>query len=339
MPSLDRPPPGRDEPVDPALSTEKKRSTSPWRGVLSIGLTVFVIVFVAMAVRNNWEAVKDDLARLTWVDLVVSGLAVSAAVFFSGIAWRSVLRGMGLPIPLRAGFLVYIAGQLGKYAPGSVWPFVVQAQLGRRHGVPRLTMTASIIVFAMLLMGSGGLLGPLALLNEQGSSALMLAVGGAVGAAVVLMLVYDARLLDGVMTWAENRLGRAMPIWHLPPRAFAVAMTACVASWIMFGLHAWLIARPLGAEVGLLVPMIGVFALAFVGGLAAVPLPAGAGVREAILVIMLAGTIGRPSALALSLISRLVILVAEILLGAVMGLGHVVRGVPLVTSEATEEAS
>lgn len=84
-------------------------------------------------------------------------------------------------------------------------------------------------------------------------------------------------------------------------------------------MHAWLLARPLGAGPELLVPTTGAFALAFVAGLILVPLPAGAGVREGVFVAMLAGSIGAPAALTVSLVSRLLLVVVDLLLAGGLG--------------------
>lgn len=293
------------------------------RSVLSVVLLLAVIAFVAFALRDSWSAVKEDIGLLSWADVAASCAFAAVAILCSAFAWRSVLHGLGHHMPTHDSLVVYTAGQLGKYIPGSVWPFVVQAQLGRRSGIPRLAMVTSVVVFAMVLLASGGVLGPLALLNEQGSTALIVAVGGVVGAAVVFVLLYDARWLNTVTNWAGSRMGRDIPKLDVAGRTVLPAIALCLLGWVAYGLHAWFIARPLGAGADLILPVIGTFSLAFVGGLAAVPVPAGAGIREAIFVLMLAGTIGRSSALTVTLASRLGIIVVEMLMGGALGLTRV----------------
>ena len=104
-------------------------------------------------------------------------------------------------------------------------------------------------------------------------------------------------------------------------------MAWLIACWGFFGLHAWLLARPLGAGVSDLAPTVGAFALAFVAGLLVVPLPAGAGVREGVLVATLAGSIGAPAALTVSLVSRLVLLAVDLVMAALFGVGGAARAV------------
>jgi glycosyltransferase 2 family protein len=70
---------------------------------------------------------------------------------------------------------------------------------------------------------------------------------------------------------------------------------------------------------------VGAFALAFVAGLLVVPVPAGAGVREGVLVAMLAGSIGGPAALTVSLVSRLVLLAVDVVMAGLFGVGRAAR--------------
>ena len=57
------------------------------------------------------------------------------------------------------------------------------------------------------------------------------------------------------------------------------------------------------------------------------PLPAGAGVREGVLVATLAGSIGAPAALTVSLVSRLVLLGVDLVMAGLFGVGGAARAV------------
>jgi uncharacterized membrane protein YbhN (UPF0104 family) len=63
------------------------------------------------------------------------------------------------------------------------------------------------------------------------------------------------------------------------------------------------------------------FSLAWLVGFAAVPVPAGLGVREATLVALLAGTTGTSTVVAVSVIYRVICILVEVLLAAVTSLG------------------
>ena len=118
-----------------------------------------------------------------------------------------------------------------------------------------------------------------------------------------------------------------MPELHADGRTVVTAAVLHLGTWVFLGLHIWLLARPLGAGWDQVVPTIGGFAFAFVAGLVVIPLPAGAGIREAVLILMLAEEIGRSGAITASLVSRLLLVVVELLLAGAFGVRRAVASV------------
>ena len=281
--------------------------------------------FVALAVANNWSAVRDDLAAIPLSAVVLSGAAGAVALLLGAAAWMTVLDSLGHRMPAHDGLTVFFAGQLGKYAPGSVWPAVIQAQLGQRNGVPRTQMVASYIVAVTLSLAAGGVVGLFALAGGLDGTVVAIAIGALLGGAALVALVLHER---GLQRWARRlaeRFGKSLPPIEVSTRAALLAGGLSVLSWLAFGVHAWLIARPLGADASDLLVVTGAFALAFVVGVVVLPLPAGAGVREAVLILVLGATLGRPGAIALALVSRFVLIVVELLLAAATGVPGAIR--------------
>lgn len=186
-------------------------------------------------------------------------------------------------------------------------------------------MAASYFLALLISLACGGLSGLLVFTGNGAGSVWLVAVAGGVGSLVVIAMIYDARLLNSMGAWAGRRLKREPPT--IPPagRTVGAAGVLTMCSWLFFGLQAWLLSRPLGAGVDLLLPTIGAFSLAFVAGTVLVPLPAGAGVREAVLVIALGGTIGQPAAIAVSIMSRLVLILTEVALALAFGVPGAAR--------------
>ena len=89
----------------------------------------------------------------------------------------------------------------------------------------------------------------------------------------------------------------------------------------LLGLEVWQLSVDLGGHGASLVALcIGAYALAAAAGLVAIPLPAGAGLREAILVLVLAPEIGTPSATLVALLARLLATVADVVAAGIVAL-------------------
>ena len=90
-------------------------------------------------------------------------------------------------------------------------------------------------------------------------------------------------------------------------------------SWLCYGGHVYLLARQLGAEGGALLWLqcTGAFAIAFASGPLLVIAPAGAGVREAALLLLLGSTVTVPVATVIAIVSRLLFIVGDLAWSAV----------------------
>jgi uncharacterized membrane protein YbhN (UPF0104 family) len=91
-----------------------------------------------------------------------------------------------------------------------------------------------------------------------------------------------------------------------------------VCSWLCYGAHVYLLASRLGTDGGALLWLqcTGAFAAAFASGVLLV-MPAGAGVREAALLVLLGSTVTVPGAAVIAVTSRLLFIVGDLAWSAV----------------------
>lgn len=286
------------------------------RRLVAVGrvvLGLLVVVAVVWALAGSWNAVQADLARVSPGALAASCALALVALVFTLVGWRAMLADLGSPLPMGPASGVLFIGQLGKYLPGSVWTVVVQAEVGSRVGVPR-KRTAVVGLLSVLLSALAGLaVGVLAL------PALLESGGGRVYLLLVAVLLVGfgclhPRVLNALVGRAL-RLARREPLERgLSGRAIAVTMTAFVLAWLCLGLHVWVLATDLGApSSGAVVPAVFGYALAASVAMLAVLLPAGLGLRELLLVVLLDGVLDRPAATAVVLLSRFIVTGSDVL--------------------------
>ena len=285
------------------------------RTALSWTLGTLVVAAFAVAVGGRWRDVGRELATLGLGAVIVAFLLCLAGVALTGVAWLVVLADLGSPLPVVAGARVFFVGQLGKYVPGSVWPVMMQMRMGRALGVPRGRMAVTFVVVLGLSVAWGLVLGLVAvpsLLGGSGRTYLWL-LALLPPAAVFL----HPRPLNAVLN-ALLRLARRPPLEHpLSGRRLALAGVLLVGFWVVAGLHVWVLAVDLGAApAGALPVALGGFALAFCVGPLVVLAPAGAGVREAVLVVLLGAVLPTSAAVAVALVSRLLLALVDGMLAA-----------------------
>jgi uncharacterized membrane protein YbhN (UPF0104 family) len=105
---------------------------------------------------------------------------------------------------------------------------------------------------------------------------------------------------------------------RLTSRSVAVAVLWSLLSWLLLGLHLFVLIRALGAHgAQSFAAAAGGAAFAVAVGIAFIPAPAGAGVRDAVLVLTLTPSIGSTAALAAALVSRVLLVAVDLILAAV----------------------
>lgn len=297
--------------------TERPRG---WRrGLLGWVLLAVALGFCLVALVARWNDVSAVIGSLSVIDLVAAAAVAAVGMLLTGLSWRAVLTGLGNHLPARESLAVFTAAQLGKYVPGSVWVVAIQADLGRRWQIRASVMALSYAVAALIALGTGALLSLVAITDpDRPLAPPLLAVIAAAGCAL-LIAVARPQLVNRIIATGARLVRRELPTVDLQPGALARAILWEGLGWVALGLHVWLLARPLGASVALLPAFIGAFALAFVAGLALLPLPAGLGVREGLLVALLTPSLGAGAALTVALVSRLVLVVVDLALAAALG--------------------
>jgi glycosyltransferase 2 family protein len=273
------------------------------------GFVVVVVGYGAYAVSGQWTDIHHAVGRIGLPMSLAALVLVLAALFASMLSWRALLTGLGSPLPVPVAARIFFVGQLGKYLPGSVWPVLAQMEIATAHKVPR-HRTAGASVLTMLMALLAGLITAIIALPLSGGST---PYEWAFIAAPFLL----ACLYPKVLNWGFSRLLRLAkrpPLDHpLGGRAIVVSLGWSFASWICYGFQTWLLAIRVGAPVGKALPLaIGAFAFAWCAGFLVVLAPAGAGVREVVLVAILAPVVGRDPATAIALVSRAVTAVADL---------------------------
>lgn len=236
---------------------------------------------------------------------VVAGMLVALQV------WRTLMAALGSPLSNRAAAGILFLSQLGKYLPGSVWSVLGQMELGREHQVPRRT-SASVGVLVLAISATAGVTVASLLFPFAGAATVreywwLLAVVPLCYAGLHPPLL--GRVLGLAFRVVRREPSITLPTWAALRRAL---LLQCVV-WVLLGIQVWVLVVGLGAPaLASLAPAIGGYALGYSLGMMAVGLPAGAGVREAALVVALSSVLSTPHALLVALLTRLISTVCDV---------------------------
>ena len=282
---------------------EPRRRSSWRRSAVSGVLVVVMVAAFGWALQGKWSQIADRL-RDQNPGVVVGALVVAlVGVVLSFVIWRGTLAVLGSRLPWPPLARLFFVTQLGKYLPGAVWPVVAQMRMGKELGVPKQRMALAFLLTLGLATLVGILVGAAAL------PALLRAEGRVVLLGLLAIPLLLVLLVPRVLNWL---LGTALRVLRRPGLERPLhegdvlrGVGSALLFWLVYGGHVWLLAVGLGADPLAALPVaIGGFAIAFSLGPLLVVLPAGAGVREAVLVVLLHAVLPTSDATAVALTSR-----------------------------------
>src|SRR5215216_2823233 len=301
----------------PAAGDVPPGSGGRWRVPLRLAVAGLFLVVVAVVLVGQWRQARPLLGRLSAPVVLAAWVPVLAGIYATFRSWRAALADLGGSLPQAGAMRVFYLGQLAKYVPGTIWPAVTQMRLGRDYRVPPRASGAAFVVFMLMLIGTGLLVGVpvIPLLGRD-------AVDEYRWLALVLPL-FALALTPPVLNRA---IAMALRLARRPPMPAPLSLGGilrvagwALVSWLCYGAHVYLLAGRLGAEGGALLWLqgTGAFAIAFASGPLLVIAPAGAGVREAALLLLLGSTITAPRAAVIAVVSRLLFIVGDLAWAAV----------------------
>lgn len=284
------------------------------------GLFALAVAIIAWAVASQWSRVSASVVEVGWLRVAIAtGLAL-LALAFNTLSWRTVMASVGLDAPLREASGVFLVSQAGKYVPGAVWPVVAQAEFAKEHGVTRARATVGSLVAMAVGVVMAGVVGAGAL--AVFSSGSVVKYWWAILLALALAVTLVPAVLTRLLKFALKLLRREGEVPRISGKALGMSAVWSALNWAALGAQAWVLLRALGGSEATYGLATGAFALAWLVGFLAVFAPAGAVFREGALVFLLGAAVTQPQALALALLSRFAMTLADAI---GLGLGGLAR--------------
>jgi len=291
------------------------------RQALRVAFALAALLLLILATMRQWDDFVAAVAELDATAVTVSFAAVLAALVLNMLAWREAMAAVDIHVSLAASARVFYLSQLGKYVPGSVWPVVAQMELTRDTGVSRVRgATGAIVAMVVGVATSSAVASTLLVLPHAEIRSRywwVVAVVPVVGAALHPAVL--RRLLAPLF-----RVTRRSP--QLPTLNGAALLRATAWSagmWLALGAHAYVLTERLASpRTAPFLIVTGAMAFAWVVGFLVVLAPAGLGVREGALTLALATVVPTSGALALAVVSRVLMTLGDAAAAGVVILLH-----------------
>jgi uncharacterized membrane protein YbhN (UPF0104 family) len=280
--------------------------------------------------EQNWQ--PSEL-RLGWG--VIAGLLYLVSQFPCAWFWHGVLLGLGQKVTLPRAARAFYIGHLGKYLPGKALVVIMRAMLVSHLQVKRSLAIVAVFYETFTTMACGAVLSALILIATHREQTWLIlgsfGLAAVVGLPTVPFIFVRVLRILRLSPPSANSEGAAEEVAEsiaLHPALLLRGWMTIAIGWALMGASLWATVRAIGVEDVSFWSHLPIYtattALAVVLGFVSM-LPAGVGVRDLVLMQLLAPLLsemapnkGQALALIAAVMLRLIWLVAESLLAALL---------------------
>ena len=286
-------------------------------------LAVVLLVFAVRWFASRWEVALGQGPRpdIAWGWLVIAFLLLLAHATCALLIWRQLLHRVGHGMPWRTAADSFVPTLLARYVPGKIWANAARLALARRAGVTLGASTGAILWETLVALTSAGVVAVAGLIGTAAAGPRRAALSLLVGTlAIWVVAALLARSSRGAALM--RRLGGTVPVER--PTTMIGPLVTSLVGWSFFAAAHFAVARGVATVAPGSLPLIaGAVALAWAGGYLAFVVPVGLGVRDGLLLVLLAAILTPSQAILFVAMSRLIQLAVD---GSITVLWLLTRG-------------
>ncbi len=296
-----------------------------WRGIVSPVITALVLLLFVYVLYQQWQAGQFHDLKYPVVPFLLSALGMFGLAVLLGFLWCWILGLIsGRKTKVWPLLYAHFISWLARYAPGKIAQVVSKIMLGESIGYRRGALIASTFYENVFFIGSGIstallCLGPIFLKSALSSelSERWIVIFAFILVAGMLLFSYLMPAIVGHF-FRDKVAGD----WAISAKSTISLFVAYHFSHLAAGAGFYFLLVSLVPQNSVpFAEAIGILTAAHIGGILAFIVPAGLGVRESILALLLASYMPMDQAVLVSLITRAWSTVAD---------GYVLISVPFI---------
>ena len=308
--------------LNSGIHDDETRMIARLARLIGYGILLLSVVYLGQRFYTNFgELISVGPTRSFYLALalVCAGYGVSLLLLVVPLA--TVLAGLGVPKPtFRRVLDLHGHTNIAKYLPGNVFHWVGRQILAKKFGWSQISMGLASLV-GITLITLAAILSALIFATAMDVSTLPGWSTTATHGALIGMIVVIAGI------WLIGAFADNIPLLTRLPETKAIQQFArgvrpllAIGFYVTFfmigGIFFWVLTAILihAWQISLLATLGFAYVTSWLAGYVTVGAPAGIGVREAALVLMLGATVGEAEALTLAIALRVVTTVGDFLL-------------------------
>ena len=269
---------------------------------------LFVIVFFIKFFINNLNKIKNFNWEFNVIYFIFAFfLLIIFDLITSGI-WSLILNKLGYNIPLIKLMNIWLKSQLGKYIPGKIWMYLSRIHLSKKKKAKKIDVISSSII-ELIYVGCTSLIFGIFIL-------LILDVGVPkifiilfciliIAAFVIFLVIPEFVNRIAALFRVKYRIFPSNDVFSIKYKMYLFLLS--LLSWLVVGVGFFFLVKAFysGLNYSYMPMLVSAFAISWLIGLVSVIAPAGAGVREGVLSLILSSIMPLEIAVVMAVLSRI----------------------------------
>ncbi len=252
--------------------------------VIIIGIVFF---FLARILYRDWNKISTYDWDVNYYLLVFSFILMVVNSLVISLGWNLILRLLGAVVGYRKALKIYLLTELGKYIPGKIWTMVGKVYFLEKEGVAGVKAATSVVVRLAIHVVSGLLIFLVSLLFWTPAESVrrvyflffLLPLG---------LLFLHPSVFGRTLNFALKRLKRDSIKFTLKYEHIILLIFFWCGWWVLTGISIYfLIVSIYPLSSALLPAIIGICAITWLAGFFSFIVPAGLGIIEGMVVLLL----------------------------------------------------
>jgi len=286
-------------------------------------LIIFILIgyFYSLEFTRNWVSIRDFKFVLNVPYLFLSFFLFLITYFLETYIWHVCMnRHVGRnALTFTQSIAVVNSSGLLKYLPGRIWTYTAQLLWLKKYGISK-----SVILYVNMICVLGSIIASLYLglmyvgfYTHLMSLKVIILLFCLLALANVVYITWNSTILNTLIKFAGKIFGKEIRLLSDSKSLLISIQFIYGCSWLILGVSGYFLAKGTGLNIlyNEMFALLASLSLSWIVGFLVVIAPGGLGVREGMMFLMLSNVISPRFALIFPILSRVMYLIAEALLG------------------------
>lgn len=265
---------------------QKNRGKRYLRLVLGLAIAGVIFYFIFKRLSGSWDQVGETLMTGNPLYLGLSFVLLFVCFPIPILVWRRIIQDLyGHKIDMKFSFIAIILANASRYIPGKVWFIAIMAWMAHEYNISKERFVVSSILTQLFNLVAAATIGIALTRGGQIEFPLWSLAIITVG----LIIVLQPKFLHKATIWALRLKHTSAEVPKMKFKTVAYALAIQTLALGLMGASMFLMAKAFSPELKLrtLPQTIGSFSMSYFLGYVSFFVPAGLGVREGALLLLL----------------------------------------------------